>query len=425
MNLQTIKKIFRSVYVILILLIFSAPLVTSAAPLSADEQESLLKDTVWYSTTPVQCAPSAADIKLSASVNAENAYLYFLQRGLTPNQSAGLVGNLQAESGVVPATQERNPVGGGRGGYGIAQWTGGRRDKIEQFANNIEIGNGPEKAKYLATSTTGKVLDSLLFQLDYLWNQELEINYKSSVLTPLKLANSVQDASDIVVVHFETPLVIVNNIASQVQALKQYRGGLGAKILELYGNNSNTAAGILSTDIGCGGKGSVSEAFVGFPLKTTQKRMTELNGSCFRSPAMCQGGHPYVAYDIFADVGTPVVSILGGKVVSVSNDKCGGRLVSIFDSEKNVTVSYLHMSVSRTLVAEGDTISAGQDVGFVGTVANGCGSAHLHIDASAGDSRPGCKRESCPAANAAILAEGAAKISLGEQLYQTYIKLPQ
>lgn len=47
--------------------------------------------------------------------------------GLSDFQAAGAVGNLGYESGGFELFQEVNPVGGGEGGYGWAQWTGPRR----------------------------------------------------------------------------------------------------------------------------------------------------------------------------------------------------------------------------------------------------------------------------------------------------------
>jgi hypothetical protein len=50
---------------------------------------------------------------------------------LTPEQAAGIVGNLGAESGL-RAIQEANPTSG-RGGWGWAQWTGPRRTAFEKW----------------------------------------------------------------------------------------------------------------------------------------------------------------------------------------------------------------------------------------------------------------------------------------------------
>ncbi|HEU5122176.1 MAG TPA: phage tail tip lysozyme [Candidatus Saccharimonadales bacterium] len=63
---------------------------------------------------------------------AETVWAFFLGKGLTPEQAAGVMGNIQQESNFNPEAEEF--PGENRGGYGIVQWTGGRRDKLVQEA---------------------------------------------------------------------------------------------------------------------------------------------------------------------------------------------------------------------------------------------------------------------------------------------------
>src|SRR5262252_6610116 len=61
----------------------------------------------------------------TAFANDRPAYDFFVSKGLTNFQAAGIVGNLDQESGVNPASVQ---FGGGPG-RGIAQWSvGGRWD---------------------------------------------------------------------------------------------------------------------------------------------------------------------------------------------------------------------------------------------------------------------------------------------------------
>lgn len=164
----------------------------------------------------------------------------------------------------------------------------------------------------------------------------------------------------------------------------------------------------------------------GFPLKTTKAAMQEKNGSCITAgPEMCKGGHPYAAYDVMAEPGTEVVSLFDGKVVGVLQDKCPGRMVSIYSEAQGVTVSYLHMNLTEApQMAISQVVKAGDVIGRVGPPAAGCGTPHLHIDAAARNTRPGCARENCPAANQAIFTAGDQKIGLGKALYENFLKLP-
>jgi len=355
-----------------------------------------------------QCEnPSVSGGNLSGSDNQQKAFNYFVSKGFTPQQSAGIIGNLISESGVNPKRVQSTPTPEGdrdnitvnnKTGYGIAQWTSsGRQQGLVDLARSRGL----------------QIEGDLALQLDFLI-KEIDASYAGIRLTP-----DLRSSSDYFMTQFERP-------KDQSESAKAKRASAGQQVLELYGGGAVPDPTKLTTTEGCNSTGATGQAagFVGFPLQTTKARMTELNGKQFNNGTMGRGGHPYAAFDIMADPDTPVISILPGKVVSVSEDKCPGRLVSIFDETKGVTVSYLHMSISKTLVKKGDAITAGQIIGYVGQGAEGCGSAHLHIDVAAGDSRPACKRESCPAANAAIFEEGEAMLGLGKGLFDAYEKLP-
>lgn len=396
------KQRLTQTFALAIAVVFMAASSAGAAPLPPEDLQILDRDSTWYTTeTLASCGGgSTANVDFNGGENAKIAFQYFIGRGLTPNQSAGFVGNLQAESGVDPGIQEGQPISG-RGGYGIAQWTGSRRVALETFAQQ-----------------NGEQLDSLQFQLDYLWEQELMKGYKTSVLDPVKASSTIRQASDIVLHKFEAPL-------DQSVKVEEYRASLGQKVYDLYAAESGNIVPIVEGSLNCEGNiGDTIAGFVGFPLKTTKARMTQLNGSCLRAPKMCLGGHPYAAHDIMADPATPVLSILDGEVISISQDKCPGRLISVYSAAQDVTVSYLHLSISRTVVKDGDMVTAGQLIGYVGSGGEGCGSAHLHIDAASGKPRPGCRRENCPVANQGRFIEGSNTIKLAESLYTTYMKLP-
>ena len=57
------------------------------------------------------------------SSNTHTAFNYFVAKGLTKRQSAGIVGNLLQESSMNPTIKQY----GGGPGRGIAQWSGGGR----------------------------------------------------------------------------------------------------------------------------------------------------------------------------------------------------------------------------------------------------------------------------------------------------------
>lgn len=66
--------------------------------------------------------------------NAKFAYGYLTQKGLTPQQAAGVTGRLMAESYEEMNPDARNTMAGGKGTYGIAQWRGSRMEDLADFA---------------------------------------------------------------------------------------------------------------------------------------------------------------------------------------------------------------------------------------------------------------------------------------------------
>ncbi|MBX5143240.1 hypothetical protein HJB79_31520 [Rhizobium lentis] len=87
---------------------------------------------------------------------------------LTPEQAAGVVGQLGQESFGFSSLQEKNPlVPGSRGGYGYAQWTGPRRKQFEAFTQASGLDPSSYEANYgflkneLMNTPEGKVLEGL------------------------------------------------------------------------------------------------------------------------------------------------------------------------------------------------------------------------------------------------------------------------
>jgi hypothetical protein len=88
------------------------------------------------------------------SGNQHAAFRYFVARGLTKRQAAGIVGNLIQESSVIPTAREY----GGGPGRGIAQWSvGGRWD--HSYHDNV--------VWYAARHSVSRW--SLNLQLGFIW----------------------------------------------------------------------------------------------------------------------------------------------------------------------------------------------------------------------------------------------------------------
>jgi endonuclease/exonuclease/phosphatase family metal-dependent hydrolase len=150
---------------------------------------------------------------------------------------------------------------------------------------------------------------------------------------------------------------------------------------------------------------------VGFPLKGNKSVVK--NPDIFRNNTTTLSDHPYTAYDIFANTGTEVTAFASGKVSYVSTDSCGGKFLKIWNERAQLGITYMHLSDH---IPMGKTVNVGDHVGTVGSAGAGCGTPHLHIDASIGKIRKACDRSSCT-----IQSEFR---SIGKDLYNTYQRLP-
>jgi hypothetical protein len=141
-------------------------------------------------TNPVAASPSATSCSctagspatLTGNDNKQKIFNYFIGKGLSPEQAAGIDGNFGQESGWNPSSP---------GGY-LAQWGGGRLTALEALAQK-----------------EGKPVTDLGVQLDYVW---LELTGgsgagedDSAVLQHIKGAKTAADAATIFSNEFERP----------------------------------------------------------------------------------------------------------------------------------------------------------------------------------------------------------------------------
>jgi uncharacterized membrane protein YgcG len=117
--------------------------------------------------------------------NDKAAYDFFVGKGLKNFQSAGIVGNLDQESGVDPTAVQY----GGGPGRGIAQWSvGGRWDT-----------DGNDNVTWYA-NTKGADRWSLGLQLDFIWYELTTFGYGFS---ELKATTNITDATVVFMAKYE------------------------------------------------------------------------------------------------------------------------------------------------------------------------------------------------------------------------------
>lgn len=176
-------------------------------------------------------------MSLSGNTNEEKIWNFLKNKGLNDFGTAGLMGNLYAESGLSPInlqnsfekklgftdeTYTQSVDNGDYGnfvrdsaGYGLAQWTyWNRKQNLLTYVRS-----------------KNRSLGDLEAQLEFLYKELVE-SYKS-VLNALKTATSVLTASNVVLTQFERP-------ADQSSSVQQKRASYGQKYYDKYAGK-NTA----------------------------------------------------------------------------------------------------------------------------------------------------------------------------------------
>jgi Phage tail lysozyme len=133
--------------------------------------------------TPTSTTPtgSTSGATLPLGTNEQAVFYYFTNQGLSPVQSAAIVGNFMRESGCDPTAIQKDANGNivADPGRGIAQWTtSGRWQGVVQLASTRNVDPA-----------------TLQVQLDFSWS-ELNGDF-SSVLSALKAETDINAATDL------------------------------------------------------------------------------------------------------------------------------------------------------------------------------------------------------------------------------------
>lgn len=91
------------------------------------------------------------------------------------------------------------------------------------------------------------------------------------------------------------------------------------------------------------------------------------------------GGRKHEGADLFAKRGTPVVSAVTGDVWRIGNDRLGGQVVWVL-GEGHTLYYYAHLDHFAEGLVEGQHVTRGQTLGFVGNTGNARTTPpHLHF----------------------------------------------
>lgn len=105
-------------------------------PLHENQAPAQLKPATTDREGPLPAATGASTTPASAPEREKEAMKFFISKGWTQSQAAGIVGNLVNESKLNPNAIAKNDAGPGKDSVGIAQWNTGRLDNLKSYANN-------------------------------------------------------------------------------------------------------------------------------------------------------------------------------------------------------------------------------------------------------------------------------------------------
>lgn len=187
--------------------------------------------------------------KTGVDIPTEDDRAYFIwnylsKKGLNDYAVAGLMGNLYCESSLRPNNLQNSfetregwtdkgytkAVNDGtyknfihdKAGYGLAQWTfWSRKQALLYFAQK-----------------RGLAIDNLTMQLDFLWE---ELGAYSHVMKVLSKANSIKEASNVVLREYERPAVVVNNDKAGITKALNARTSAGKEFFDKFSAKSTAS----------------------------------------------------------------------------------------------------------------------------------------------------------------------------------------
>jgi N-acetylmuramoyl-L-alanine amidase len=162
--------------VFLAIIILSSTIASTAGALNNKYDQIFYQNNDILFYDPTSCNVDGTEsntTSLEGKDRAEQIWNFLIGKGLSAEQAAGVMGNMSVETGGTfdPDIEQRD----GGGGYGIAQWTGGRRTNLENEARKND-----------------KAVSDLAFQLNYLYQES-----KSRVVTSKVADQGFAKAGDV------------------------------------------------------------------------------------------------------------------------------------------------------------------------------------------------------------------------------------
>lgn len=343
---------------------------------------------------PTNCPGGGNTTSLTGSTPEEKVFNFLIGKGLTAPAAAGVMGNLFVESGYDPFNQQNGSTWPS-GGWGIAQWTAGRRDTIRNaVTTNPEFGNtfytDTERLETTWPDPTERqaAIDKLLlFQLNYLYNESVGRDVRSRNGQPDPMPDGYDEAPYAGVAKEWEALKKAPNVEAAVIFWEWNYERAGIPALGDRLAAANTVMTNLGSNVGGAGApttatgacGSGRELTDGFAMPVDRQFYLAHNGDNIPENQrwFTKTHHDYPAADIPVPSRTEVYSMTAG-TLHISRGDCGTGVK--VDAGNGIVISYCHGTDGGSVegAREGDTVTAGQLIMHSDNTGNSTG-PHLHI----------------------------------------------
>ncbi len=340
---------------------------------------------------------------LIGSDNQERGFNYYVSKGYSKEQAAGIVGNMIHESGVEPMRLQGTGAGvetpsaklGGNLnnssiGWGIVQWTP----------------PGKMINPSTASGVTNETIDTLEYQVEFVWKQlegtSIDISEKAAG-DHLKQQTTVDAAARSFMTKYERP-------ADQSESAQADRAATAKEVFTVYANGS---VGVNPPGGSCSNSGSLSPEGYAFPLAPQDRSVGGVEVG--QTETAHHDNTP--AFDLFSTDSADVYALYAGTAINVKTDygNQAGCTSIQFRADDGFYYWYGHMK--NPVVKEGQHVEAGAKLAQIADAAkfnSACfgGGPHLHIDR-------GCTVGGTPQPGGSDSCRDASFISFLAKLFET------
>lgn len=185
----------------LCLLVIALSSIMPLKVLAIDTDFYSANDILFYNPDSCNSSDSSSDgsATLTKSEKLELIFQTLINGGMNAVQAAAVMGNMQAESGFSAGAEE---VGGG--GYGLVQWTGGRRDNLVKFA-----------------AKKGVPTNDVAMQVEFLLKEYNKGDYRGINGSEFKGATDIVKATTAWMVQYESPATATAHLPRRIKAAKE------------------------------------------------------------------------------------------------------------------------------------------------------------------------------------------------------------